>query len=361
MEWRNAPDGRLELTTGSEVNRIVHVFPLRDLPASTLLHITARVGSKDLEIGPQPWDDGRMFLEWTDADGRLRRDPIISSRGTRNIGPIESVIPSRIGPATAAIRLEHLGRSGTFFITQLEIKSVLQRPWWTPAAWVLFVLWGGVGFMFCRAISVANPARLWIAAIIWVGMLAAFVMPGPWPSFRPFLGTFHLGKSPPLETGHAIPRKEANPGAESPAQAGIAGSPSKDQSAPTNVVPGGIHEPDHPDAGKVAHQGSWILKVKVAFASIRPLLHSALLLFPTLLLSLLVGPKAGAWLAGSLAILIESMQFLFGYGFDPEDVGDLGADAAGIALGAWLAVLISRRWPWIRPAETPLPAVKRRP
>jgi hypothetical protein len=110
-------------------------------------------------------------------------------------------------------------------------------------------------------------------------------------------------------------------------------------------------------AGEIGVQGSLVLRVKAALIWARPLLHIGLLMVPTLGFALLAGRRVAILLSASIAVLIESMQVLFGFGFDWMDCLDLLYDAVGIGLGCWLAVWLSRRWSIFYAAKTCVPAI----
>jgi glycopeptide antibiotics resistance protein len=99
--------------------------------------------------------------------------------------------------------------------------------------------------------------------------------------------------------------------------------------------------------GKVEGKVDLILQIKMLFASIRPLLHSLLLMVPTVLIACLVGQRPAIQLMAVLALSIEAAQVAFGYGFDRLDVFDLFADSVGILIG----IILYR---WVQRSSHPL-------
>ena len=91
-----------------------------------------------------------------------------------------------------------------------------------------------------------------------------------------------------------------------------------------------------------------MLRIKNGITEIRPLLHIMLFFGPALAFLILVGRKRSIVLCGLLAVGTELAQFLFGYGWDWQDAGDLTFDLAGVGL-AFLTYRQMARWPLIEP------------
>ncbi|MFM2243202.1 MAG: hypothetical protein RLZ97_2057, partial [Verrucomicrobiota bacterium] len=306
-------------------------------PAAESLHIIVEVASEDLVLGPDRWDDGRVLIQWQSQDGRQHLDPVISSRGTHRTDPTALVIPSQIGPATATLRIEHLGSSGTFRILRFEATPVKQRTWWKSAAVGTAGLWWAFGFGFCLRRPKVGILRSALASSVWLAALLALVMPGPWTNFRPVMGAFALGPDPaPVvdTTGNTA------------------------TSGPQNKNP--LPQNPQQDAGRVTIKGNWIIQIKMALTQLRPLLHAALFFGPTLIIGILAGRRTAVLLTSSLAIMVEAMQVLFGYGFDLVDIADLTTDAIGIAFAFWILKKFSCRWSWLEPSEPAPPAIPHR-
>lgn len=338
VRWHgDGPEPLLELETGAATPRVIQLLPLPHSPAAESLHIIVEVASEDLVLGPDRWDDGRVLIQWQSPDGHQRMDPVISSRGTHRTDPTALVIPSQIGPAPATLRIEHLGSSGTFRILRFEATPVRQRPWWQAAAAGTAVLWWIFGFGLCLRRPKVGILRSSLATSVWLAALLSFVMPGPWTNFRPVMGAFALGPDPvPVvdTTGNTATSEpqNSNPMLQNPQQ----------------------------DAGRITIKGNWIIQVKMALTQLRPLLHSALFLGPTLIIGILAGRRTAVLLTSALAMMVEGMQVLFGYGFDLVDVADLATDAVGIALAFWILKKISTRWSWLDPSKPSEPAIPHR-
>ena len=338
VRWHgDGPEPLLELETSAETPKIIQLLRLPHSPAAESLHIIVEVASEDLVLGPDRWDDGRVLIQWQSPDGRQRLDPVISSRGTHRTAPTAIVIPSQIGPATATLRIEHLGSSGTFRILRFEATPVRQRPWWQAAAVITAALWWALGFGLCLRRPEVGFVRSALASSVWLAALLAFVMPGPWSNFRPVMGAFDLGPDP-------VPMTETTGNTAT--------------SGPQDAT-SSLQNPQQ-DAGRIMIKGNWIIQIKMALTQLRPLLHSALFLGPTLIIGILAGRRIAVLLTSSLAIMVEAMQVLFGYGFDLIDVADLTTDAIGIAFAFWILKKFSRRWSWLDPSEPAPPAIPHR-
>jgi hypothetical protein len=360
--WNQTEDGgelRLKTTDGSP--KVVQMVPLKGLEATEWLHLEVEVEARDLELGQQVWDDGRLLIEWRGQNGVLRRDSITSARGDHRVVCFSTVVPSRVGPASAVARIEHLGRSGEFAVTRMEGVKVRERDWWVAAVVIVVGLWLALGVLLARRTGKVGWLRSAMAGAIWLLALWNFVLPGPWANYRSIANSFELGEEKRSEPLMVMTKKTASStGKESLAATVDNGTP------PNSIAPSGAERtdadlvltqlrPEQPLA-EVRMQGSLILRIKTMFKWARPILHVVLLMVPALLIALFAGQRVSLMLSVSLAVLIESMQAIFGYGFDIRDCLDLLCDAAGITLGCWMANQLSRRWPILNAAKPPNPA-----
>jgi hypothetical protein len=352
------------------------MIPLGDVGEKDWLLLNVELEAKDLLLGKQRWDDGRLLLEWSGSGGEIWRDPIASARGNHRVDGVLLVVPVRDAPARAFARVEHLGSNGEFWITRLDVTRVHERRWWSLAATVVGLLWFGVGMAVARSIGKTGWIRSGLVGSIWLLALYQFVLPGPWATCRPIGGGFVLGPIGSAESGmnaqklasletigeDRVPRYH-DEGETRPKAEGLQDVADKDNEN-MDEEKKGIEKPPSMQlsatpAGEIGVQGSLVLRIKAALIWARPLLHIGLLMVPTLGFVLLAGRRVAILLSASVAVLIESMQVLFGFGFDWMDCLDLLYDAAGIGLGCWLAAWLSRRWAIFQAAKTCVPAIHR--
>jgi hypothetical protein len=252
------------------------------------------------------------MIEWhpMDGNGSPEIDPIGGAVNDLTTDIASMVAVSASGPAIPVLRLEHLGRTGEFVLSDLEITPVRERALWKYGCWFLvagFLAWL---FAFIRVWSATARWRVLAAAIVWLLMGVQFVVPGPWKIQRPLLfENFRLGKEVLKENIAQAP-------------------PSSDRRF---VQSGAVAA-----SGRLLPQGSLALRVKLLISQARALLHVLLLFAPTLVSAWLVGRRATLALAILCAAAIELAQMAFGYGFQWLDILDLATDAAGIAAGLWL-------------------------
>ena len=312
VEWAGTAD-RPHLRILSEGKPLAVRLQIPGIPAVEGLHLNFRLSSQHLIPGSEDWQDGRFLVEWHHAGNERppEEDGIGSAKYTIR-GELENLVimPSH-GPAVPTLRLGHLGRSGGFELSELKITAVRERSLWKVGRWFLAIGWIAWWTAFIRSWPGISRWRAVSAAAIWVTMATQFVVPGPWKVQRPMVVDFHLGGTP---AGDFTAPHSADPPAT--------------QAAPSSgpVVP----------LGKLPEQGSLVLRVKMAIARARPLLHALLLFGPALIFLFLLGRTPTLVLAGTLAVSIELAQVAFGYGFDVIDVGDLASDALGIVLALWL-------------------------
>lgn len=321
---------QLELTRlpGAPPIVIKHAFP--GIATAKAIHFSLYFSSNQLTSGPNPWDDGRCFLEWRDPKTHERLDisAIGSIRGTHR-SEVEVVLRAPSEGAIPILLLEHLGTSGTLTIETLVATSVHQsRSWaifrvvlpfaWVAWAWFSLVVWS----------RHHRPIRHFISALVFVAMGLAFVLPGPWKALRPVGLPFELNLSP------AALKKPSTVQSSPNVLAPRAVVPRIERAAPPRLKP----------VGELPVQGGMVLKIKKALPLLRPLLHVLLLFGPALAFAFFSGRRAAIVYGGLLSVLIEAAQTSMGYGFDAWDVLDLACDSAGIAL----ALLLHHRlqsWP----------------
>ncbi len=276
------------------------------------LHLRFRMNSRGLSPGCERWQDGRFMVEWhqPQGGGALEENPVGSVRHDTRGELQDLVVQPLHGPAVPALRLEHLGRSGEFDLSELEITVVRERALWKTGRWFLALGWLAWVAAVARSWPGISRWRALCSATLWVLMGMHFVIPGPWKIQRAMVPAFQLGVAPAAE-----------------ARVRAAGVP--------GVFPA-VSSGSIEALGKLPDQGSLVLRVKLGIARARPLLHMLLLFAPALAFAFLLGRKPAVFLAAALAVAIELAQVAFGYGFDLIDVGDLASDAVGIALAMWV-------------------------
>jgi hypothetical protein len=312
LEWVGGPGQTSLRVKVDETNpRVAARLVIPGIPAVEWLHLRFRLAARGLIPGKEVWQEGRFMVEWhpQDAGRILETDPVGSIQGdeTRDL---EHFVVGHRGGAVPTLRLEHLGCSGEFELSDLEITVVTQRPLWTIGRWFIAAGWACWALACVRSWPGTSRWRATAASLIWVLMGTQLIVPGPWKIQRPMISAFQLGGN-------------------------SAGPPGSDQMR-MDEGRGNAH-PDLTSRalsalGELPTQGSFILRVKLAIRSARPLLHALLLFGPTLAIAFLVGRKPALFLMITLSLGIELAQIAFGYGFDRIDVLDLVTDAVGIAL-----------------------------
>lgn len=321
VEWTEEVDKpELRLQVDSHAPPVALRLAIPEMPAVDMIYMRHRMAAHDLMRGPQKWQTGRLVIEWHSPDGRSA--PEMETVGgidlNHDFGLIDLVAIPEEGPAIPALRLEHLGVSGEWKLTDLEIIPVRERLSWRIGSWVLVFCWVAWFFACARSGPGISRWRALFAAFIWLLMGFHFAVPGPWKTQRPIAGSFHLGEIVAVPPSVRVPTK-ALP-----------------QTEPV------ITSKETVPLDKIPPRGSFALRVKVLIAWARPLLHSLLLCAPVLASAWLVGRRPTVLLAILLSLAIEAAQTVFGYGFDWIDITDLATDAAGIVLGLWLC----RRFSW---------------
>ena len=336
LDWvGTAAESKLRLRVDREHQKVVTRLELPNIKAVDLLHLRFQVSAKNLNPGKEIWDDGRALIEWHPQGGgpSWENDPFGSARFSQSSGIKERVMKPERGPAIPALRFENLGTSGDFEISFLEATVLQERLLWKVGRWFLLGGWLAWAIAWVGIRRKSSQIRTVLAAAIWLVMGVYAVVPGPWKGVQALATPFQIGQE--------IARAPAT-------------SPTDLKTMVTNSAP------DEPvqlkSVGKIPDKGDWILRVKHFLPDARPLLHIALLFFPTGLMACLVGRKSATSLAVILALATETAEFAFGYGFGWDDVFDLVCDAAGIALALAAFAYLKRITPprishWLASAE----------
>ncbi len=314
----------LKLQVDSEHPRVVARLALPNMTAVNLLHLRFQIAAKNLTPGKEIWDDGRALIEWHPEGGASvwENDPFGSARFSHGGGITERVMRPERGPAIPALRFENLGTSGDFEISLLEATVLQERLLWKVGRWFLLAGWLAWAIAWIGIRGKTGQIRTVLAAAVWLVMGVCAVVPGPWKGVQALATPFQLGQE--------ITRAPAT--SPTDLKTMIPNSP---LGAPVQLK----------SVGKIPNKGDWILRVKHFLPDARPLLHIALLFFPTGLMAYLVGRKSATSLAIILALATETAEFAFGFGFGSDDVLDLVFDAVGIALALVALVYLKRLTP----------------
>ena len=304
----------LRLTIGPEHPRISLAMVLPDFPAMEALHIHFSMVARNLQLGAQEWDDGRVLIEWhsPDSGNREETDAICSLRDSQSSSDVRLIARCASGSSVPVLRIEHLGWGGEFAISQLEMIPVRERDLWIFGRWVMAALFFAWLWFLLSGQEYYSAWRRILTIGIWLGMAVYFAVPGPWKTLRPLVTAFEIGKPASFIKLGGEPTQSMSPSSTA-------------ARLPHSIV-------NSTGLGKIPLQGGWIVRVKHHLAMARPLLHALLLFVPTIVFALLVGPRLALALAFGMAFSIEAAQTAFGYGFDWVDVCDLLTDAAGILL-----------------------------
>jgi hypothetical protein len=316
-----------------------------DLPlGTTSSHLFVRVSAqaKQLIAGDEIWQDGRTFIEWlTPENQRGTVSPIHSAQGDSGLTSCFAIkIPP--GNLRPVLRLENLGKQGDYILKEIELTPARITGSWKLGSRLIMA-----AFVFLIAsLLAANqipslPRRLFAASITCiVGYF--FIIPGPWPQTKG-LGqdlAWHHQQAKPVET--VSDTKIHLPIAP---QTTIESKPA-DQKVPDTQT----------NYTKLPESDNLALQAKRILAKVRSLLHFALLFAPVWIVSYAVGSKRGFLLGIAMALGIEMAQWLFGYGFQVDDVKDLLADLCGISMAVYCHTRLSRKIHSWMPFPFPQPA-----
>jgi hypothetical protein len=327
-EWvESNGEETLRLAVSASHPRVCLSVALPGVSQVEALHVRLRMSAKNLTVGKQIWDDGRVLLEWWSPDGLEKHeiDPISSLRGNASTGDVSLVLRPISGVAIPRLRIEHLGSKGEFEISKFEWNVVRERAIWNIGQWILGACW--LVWIYALLSGLASPSRLRksLAAAIWVILGIHFVIPGPWKSLRPIFVPFELGAETSPSKAHSEPMDVAQ----------------KVSGLMADEVPAAETYAITAALGKIPPQGNWLIQIKHQLSKLRLLLHGLLLFGPTMLFAFLVGQKRALLLAIGFAVAIEAAQVSFGYGFDYQDVVDLFSNGFGVAAG----IMAYRMWP----------------
>ncbi|MGD7653533.1 MAG: VanZ family protein [Verrucomicrobiales bacterium] len=307
-------ENRVQVERRSGMGPVSARFLVPGAPEMSWLHLRFKMKARSVVRGDHEWESARFVIEWCQPDGRVvEQIPVSGLLEDWETGEEEQVVSVPSGMAVPVVRLEQLGKSGSFELLELEMRQVEERLVWKVGKWLL-----GAGFfawmtLMAKWMGTASWIRAMAGGSLWMLMAIQFVIPGPWGTERPLVSEFRLDGSGGAEVvaGEVV---------DIPPLAG-------------SVAP----------IGEIPDQGSPVLKLKKVLRKVKQVLHVMLLLGFTVAMVVLVGEWAAVISAVLLAVGIELAQLVFGFGFDLLDVWDLAGDAIGVVLAVWV-VRMARAW-----------------
>lgn len=296
---------------------VVALLAFPGIPPVEFLNVRFFMKARDLKLGREFWDDGRLIIDWhPEAGGPVENDSVHSVRWEDPGADHEFVMRPKQGHAVPFLRLEHRGRDGEFELRRFEAIALRETAWWKIGKWILMAGWLAWAFAVVRGLGVRHRVRALLAATVWLVMGVYFVVPGPWKIQRPMISTaFEIGPEPAsvrVPVSPQLPNKV------------------------DGIRPAGL---ELASVGRIPVKGDLALRIKLHLTKLRPFLHTLLLFFPAFVIAALVGWRPSLILCVVFALAIEGAQAAFGYGFDGIDAWDLVSDAFGIAGG-----LLAARW-----------------
>jgi len=248
------------------------------------LYVRLRVLSKNLHPDSGSWQNGRTIIEWHDPRGieSVVFLPIQCAEYDSLDEPPPFVVKSAFPGAVPRLRIEHLGRDGTYQVEKLALLPVGESGFWRFGGPLLVFCWLAWVVVLCRKNKKPALWRGFLAGVVFIAMGFYLVVPGPWKVIRPLGFEFNLD-----ENGHDIPNEATSSTGEA-----------------MNLK----HTPHAPEPlGKMDVQGGLLIKIKLYLSMIRPLLHGVLFLGPAFLLAWLVGKKSSIMLLVMIIFGIETL------------------------------------------------------
>lgn len=310
----------------------------------TSSHLFVRVSAqaRQLIAGDEIWQDGRTFIEWlTPENQRATASPIHSAQGDSSLTSCFAIkVPP--GDLRPVLRLENLGKKGDYLLKEIELTPARQTRSWKLGSPLIMAAFAFLIASLLAANQIPSlPRRLFAASITCI-IGYFFIIPGPWPQTKG-LGqdlAWHHQQAKPTDT---VSVSKLHPPIAT--QATI-------ESRPTDQK---IIDPQT-NYTKLPESDNLALQAKKILAKVRSLLHFALLFAPVWIVSYAVGAQRGFLLGITIALGIETAQWLFGYGFQADDVKDLLADFCGISMAVYCHTRLSRKIHSWMPFPFPQPA-----
>jgi hypothetical protein len=346
LSLRNAPTDSIKQSHDgiaiSAVGEIRHTtFELPTPIPADFLYVSVAAQARQLIPGQELWQDGRTYLEWlTPQNTRATVSYLHSARGNTT-SFVNYVIKVPKGNLRPMLRVENLGQQGDYLLQGFQMTPAQHTLAWN---WLSLAIILACVFLISGLLSLHHhpslPRRL-LAASVTVIIGYFFIIPGPWPHIKG-LGRSLVWQAPQLEltentvnsATHTLAQKNAVDEVEMLHQ----------KSAP---LP--------PQYTKLPEPENLVLRAKNAFKKIRSVLHAVLLFCPVWIACYCVGAVRGFLLGCAMAIGIETAQWLFGYGFQADDIGDLFADLMGICMAVFCHTKLSKKMHQSLPFPFPFP------
>lgn len=149
---------------GSSLN-----YTINNPRAIQFLRLSGRLRTDEIVVGEQGWNTARLFLSFTDRDGRREPHDVCAITGTQPWQHCERVVPVPDTTVTAQVRVLNLAESGTLWVDDIHLTAAEEKPSALFLRALFATLWCGV-LAYC-----AWTVRLWRQpfgpAIIAIGLL----------------------------------------------------------------------------------------------------------------------------------------------------------------------------------------------
>ena len=319
------------LRAGPETGKPSLELPLIPWPEGGFAHVKARVRSEKLIPGELDWQIGRILITWIGKDGKTSEDfQLILGISYNRTEDIEMMVPMD-SPGEPRLSLQNLGASGQLVIERLELRCTRHAAWFLPARVLCILVWLSVmlGIIHGWLAPHASILRGLLVSLVFLYACARLVLPGPWEPYRPIVK--------PFAVSGAIPSTEYRPLAGPNAMGAPMPEPISlrltvpDTSRDSARVPGKLESGPLKKTFMLVKQNA------------RALLHVAAFWLLSGFFVFVLRSRAAALLAVVIAFGSELMQWLYGFGFDWADIGDLAVNGIGIVGGLWLALILCRR------------------
>jgi len=336
-------------------------------PPARYAHISLEVSTQGVIIGRYPWDSARIYLAWSDGDGKMAEGhlPLWSGFGDQARQAKDMIVPLSREGTLPQVMIQNRGTAGVFKVHSFSVQPAELRPGFSWTLGSVLLSWIGlIGFALRRWVMQDSgaPFRIAIAAALWVGFAWMSCFPGPWIPWNPLGKPFtvkHLDgtriitpqQKPPVAPtpapapAHALPIPEAQaPPVATPAAPPVAEALPEVPAEPIATVQAYGAVDQAPPARLGGGPLRWFLN---HLPGLKRPIHLLAFAALTTLIALLTGSVRAVWPAFALGILSEFSQWAFGFGFDGGDVVDLAFDAvavlAGLAMWRWLQRVFAKK------------------
>lgn len=289
------------------------------------LHVRISASTKQLIPGKEIWQDGRIFLEWLTPDNQRAKITPLHSAQYDSHASLSFAVKVPRGDLRPVLHLQHLGHQGDFVIHGIELSPAQHTRLWKWSSPLITLASVGLIASLLFHPSRASLPRCLGAAGITVLFAYFFILPGPWPKRVGIRQALHWVE--PTSPNHAPTTPQASP-------------ENKTETARKAIASTPAHAAEY---GELPEPDNLVLRAKKTLKKIRPLLHVALFLIPVLLISFCVGAKRAFGLGMTMSLGVEAAQWLFGYGFQAEDIRDLLSNLCGISLAIFCYRRLGRK------------------